>query len=561
MINQYSQYETRDILSLSKSPSYLEYYLKPGSNETGWELYRINGSLGPGPYLQYLQRMFDTYAESDVFPVGKFNQSAIADGNPGTKGVYSDTVLDRTNNKDFKKRCEDGEIIMSPYRRSRITLQCTRSERQISRLIGPSEAWSFISCPVGGSNWVTSISGHKGVRVQYYNPVAKEYGVGNFYLINGVYCYCSSLGRQLVQYTYRYQDGFLNTVDLSALGNNIFQESDNQSQDHVFTQEVLAKANMGDLDLMTAAAELPKTIKSIVDGFYLIAKITRDAKRAEFKLAQSIPDRIKKELIRVKNLEIQKALKRLPSFKQYSRSNPGATLPMYHEFIRDRRDALRNSEEFMRKFESIVRARVLIEVAEATASVWLNYRYNIMPNVYLIRDAGRAIANYEKTYRRYSRKNPKKTDGSLAPELKHTHGFNVVIKRQYELPDDLAKLSRALSADVLVTGYELVPLWSIVFDWFFTIGPMLRALSWNPKFKQNVSCAMYRSSCNGTLPVKDGDVTFYVDVSHEYFRREIINPNSSIGIYWNLELNWKRKLDATAFLFQGTKGSLKSYNS
>lgn len=560
MINQYSQYEPRDILSLSESPTYREYYLVPSSNETGWEVRSIDGSSGPGPYLQYLQRMFDTYAESDVFPVGKFNQSATADGNPGTEGVYNDTVLDRTNNKDFKKRCEDGEIIMSPYRRSGTILLCSRSYRHLGRTTGTSEAWSFIACSEGEGNWVTSISGHKGVRVGYYDPIRQEFRSSNFYLINGVYCYCSSLGRQLIQYTHRYQDGFLNTVNLSALGKSIFQESDDQSQDHVFTQEVLAKANMGDLDLLTAAAELPKTIESIVDGFMLIAKITRDAKRADFKLAQSIPERIKKERIRVKNLEIQKALKRLPSFKRYLRSNPKATLPMYHEFIRDRRDALRNSEEFMRKFESKIRNRVLVEVAEATASVWLNYRYNIMPNVYLIRDAGRAIANYEKTYRRYSRRDPKMTDGGFSSELKHTHGFNVVIKRQYELPDDLAKLSRALSADLLVTGYELVPLWSIVFDWFFTIGPMLRAISWNPKFKQSVSCAMYRSSCNGTISVKDGDVTFFVDVKHEYFRRELINPNSSIGIYWNVELNWLRKLDAIAFLFQGTKGSLKSYN-
>ena len=59
------------------------------------------------------------------------------------------------------------------------------------------------------------------------------------------------------------------------------------AMDDVIITETLSKANDKEIDLLTTLAELPKTAQSILDGFRLIGKITRDAKNREIVLTNS----------------------------------------------------------------------------------------------------------------------------------------------------------------------------------------------------------------------------------------------------------------------------------
>lgn len=117
-----------------------------------------------------------------------------------------------------------------------------------------------------------------------------------------------------------------------------------------------------------------------------------------------------------------------------------------------------------------------------------------------------------------------------------------------------------MNFDVLVTAYELVPLWSIVADWFFTIGPMLRAIQWNPTQDQDKSCAMYKTTASGSYKLTLNGITYTIKVDQRYFRRDIIEPSRSIGIFFAPDLNINRQLDSLAFAFQSFSGNIKKYH-
>lgn len=506
-----------------------------------------------------------------MFPLGKLilSESGTLPVPPADSiSVFGERT--KSINKDFKKRCASGEIVMSPY---------THVKSVASYL--PKDRFSSRRSLNGNYNMNPRALGPEIILKNAwfwdpYYPGRKEYEYPPpCYPLDG---YPVRLRDQVIStpvYQYTETVGYPAdpTVKPSKLNEDIhaFVES-RQTLNNIIIQETVAKANAGDLDVLTALAELPKTLTSIWDGFALIAKIFKDAKRREFKIWATVPQCERRYATIEHKKYIANKLRKIPSFERWSRGKLG-TQPLsslrrdYDEFVFLRKAKIADLETFIQNGNGKWRKRALREVTEAVASVHLNVQYNIKPAVYTIEDSLKAIAEFESTYRRYGT-GPTPEVIQLADDLPFpvsgaifegtaTMEKRVLIKRRYNTGDAFEKLKRVAMADALVTGYELIKLWSIIFDWFFTIGPMLRALPWNQVYEQQKSCYNYKTVIKGKWSWNRDGITHHAHIDYRGFRREIINPHASIGIYWNPEIDITRALSGLSFLFMSLNGTLK----
>lgn len=471
-------------------------------------------------------------------------------------------------NKDFKKRCNDGEIIMSPYVRYRGFCGYHPGDRSKNKRVADFE---LPIAPTMLGPGVTLDSAWYWNR--WHDTKLQERGSISCYAWNG---YPSRLMFETIS-TPRYivtetkghpRDPNVNATNLLHRTHQAVLS--HQNLNHVVIQEVAGKANAGDVDVLTGLAELPKTLESVWDGFRLIVKIFKDAKKKEAKLFASIPSRERRLAVEAHKKMVAKKLSRIPSFKEYQRWHKGRRISQreYDDFVYHRKAVIEDLETFISRSRGKYRARAAREVAEAVTAVHLNVQYNIKPAIYTIEDSIKAIQSFDKEFRRYGT--------GLTPEVIQLQDLlpspvagavfsgtatmkkRCLIKRSYGVGDAFDKLKRVAMVDVLVTGYELIKLWSIIFDWFFTIGPMLRAIPWNQVYREQKSCYSYKTEINGKWTWTDNDgVNHQVLIEYEGFRREIINPHMSIGIYWNPEVDGTRAFSALSFLFQSLNGSIK----
>lgn len=340
-------------------------------------------------------------------------------------------------------------------------------------------------------------------------------------------------------------------------------------------QDVAVKANSGDLDVLTSIAELPETIQSILDGFKLIKKIFVDWKKKLFKL-HSQSDNLSKVLARRKYNElIAKKRRGFPPYNRWKsqrlRAREDASIERWHREREYFLDRLVTFEQYWSRKEAYFRRRAKHELADAIAGVHLNARYNIATNVYMLQDVGEVILNWATEYKRYRDKRVEvnfidfeeliEGQCEFVGDNQRTH--RAFIKRQYDVSNSLEKLGRSLMADVLVTGYEMVKIWSIIFDWFFTISDCLRAINWNPRHRQQASCYSVKTEVHGVLSVTrtvNGEqTTCKCRIDYDGYHRNLISPGAWLGIYWRPQFDLIRQLDALAFFWASNRQTLKTY--
>lgn len=559
MITTYSTYLPRQFTNTSPPAGYREYTLEfvgvSPSNTTGYLMKVYTTEWGP--YARYLQRKFN---ESQGHPCGKFDLTTKADNNPGTSNTSQLRTHLKTPNHEFKKRKNEGEIIMSPYEHSVTTVSVVDAKKTLSNTTISSDHALFVNCPLNATNAVTASDGIKGVFKEYKNP-GGDYGSGNFFFIENTWCRVFSLGFNFSLVKVSEQDGFSGLdVPVAEISQSLLDEAKNVVISDVFVQNILGKANQGDIDALTTLAELPKSAQSIIDGFSLLLRMAREARKGEFKILASLPDRtqrIKEQLFRK---WFKKQIARRPSYRSWKRTRPHGTEKEYHAEMSLRYNMAEWRLRNLDRFNERATVKAQLEIGQAVAGVWLNYRYNILTTKMTIEDALRTFEKWNTIYRRYTDKNGVQQNGSLSALIQHTHKQNCLIKRSYRKETQLKHISRSMNFDVLVTAYELVPLWSIVADWFFTIGPMLRAIQWNPTQDQDKSCAMYKTTAGGSYKLTLNGITYTIKVDQRYFRRDIIEPSRSIGIFFAPDLNISRQLDSLAFAFQSFSGNIKKYH-
>lgn len=175
------------------------------------------------------------------------------------------------------------------------------------------------------------------------------------------------------------------------------------------------------------------------------------------------------------------------------------------------------------------------------ASLWMAYRYGLMPIVYSINDGLDLLEMENRKFQSFR--------GRIdlpAPEFS-ARGYSCVeaptvenrcfLKYGYDLE---SSIHQGLKLNLVATAWELIPL-SFVWDWFFQVGDYLTAM-FTPGVVNQIGCTFsYR--VNGQYVFRN-DKHSVINVDVDYYRNVIINPNSFIGINSEVFISFKRSMDA-----------------
>lgn len=267
----------------------------------------------------------------------------------------------------------------------------------------------------------------------------------------------------------------------------------------------LAEANSGTYDLLTEVAELPETLK------YLIGLIR------DFALAL--------KAVRKKEVEVRKLFR---------------------------------SKEQTRK--------TAYELADALASVWLQFRYAISPLAYSFNDVITTLEEYKRVFAKYRQRqvvDAEPVNLSGLDILSHgdfTTSHKVFIKRSFSPEDIVDALLSLLKVNPLATAYELIPL-SFVVDWFFNIGDYITAMTGTIKYTQEAATYSWKTEGNVIYGKKiilpDGFKPPEIHLEYNSYKRIVIDPKAHTGLSYDPFINWMRQLDALALLWGPTKKILK----
>lgn len=297
-------------------------------------------------------------------------------------------------------------------------------------------------------------------------------------------------------------------------------------------QEVLATANTGALDLLTAVAELPETVESIANALRAVARITGEFKRREFALFDK--HKRKKE-------RLQRRLKNL-------------------------RNNTEKNRKLLRRQERLVLndlKSLADELVTETASLWMWYRYEVMPNAYLIEDGIEYFRDVIRSYEKYRKKVGEHgiqsfdqiLDGWESNSLLSKE-YRAWIKRAYALGSNFAdQVYKHMGTSVLVTAFELVKR-SFVIDWFLTVGDFLRAIVFQPTYEQQAASYSQRTTGFSSSTHLATKATVVINV--DGYERKIIDPCDYTGIYLDIGYDLVRQLDSFAMLWPVLQKKLKS---
>lgn len=267
----------------------------------------------------------------------------------------------------------------------------------------------------------------------------------------------------------------------------------------------LAEANSGTYDLLTEVAELPETLK------YLIG------------ILQDFASALK--AVRKKEVEVKKLF--------------------------------RNKKQT---------ERTAYELADALASVWLQFRYAISPLAYSFNDVITTLEEYKRVFAKYRQRQedyaePVEISGlDILSHDDFVTSHKVFIKRSFSPEDIVDALLSLLKVNPLATAYELIPL-SFVIDWFLNIGDYITAMTGTIKYSQEAATYSWKTEGNVTygknIVLPDGYKPPTVNLSYRTYKRIVIDPRAHTGLSYDPFINWKRQLDALALLWGPTKKMMK----
>lgn len=435
-------------------------------------------------------------------------------------------VKEGTSHENFQKRKAAGEIMMSDYETSKFSIKRTAGLRKGTMIAHP-------RVRLNNSGLVSA-----GILVPKDNSSWPPW-----VLISGTpYRYDGNVYGSIAVY-YRIRSTFGGWAFPPALeGSEVLSAL--RSHKPEVTQmvtEALATINRSSVDVLTAFAEAPKSILSVIRGFRLVADMLRDAKKGQFDLTKAhairkkrMNDRLKTRLAR-----IDKELR-----------NPKLSLK--------RRKALENHRNviYIRHRDTLLKASD--ELASSLADLWLNYRYNIMPNVYLAQDVFDATMKYGRKWI-----TSRGTVGGPAsiPIKDFRMDVDVIsrvtLKRNFS--SRLHNVHSVISNDIFVTAWELVPL-SFVYDWFINFGDLLAAQNYQVTWDQAGSVLSKSIKFNAQVDNRYKTVEYLIEptttIAGFYYKRTRINPNDYCGLVWQPTVGLERQVDLISLAWRPVRSLL-----
>lgn len=218
------------------------------------------------------------------------------------------------------------------------------------------------------------------------------------------------------------------------------------------------------------------------------------------------------------------------------------------------------------------KGRTARQIAQAVASVWMQYRYAIMPISYSIEDVCKALESWKRTYGKVSEKY---VETHTESDIRARFGFSdaddfelsvieastthrCAIKRGYDPRGMVDALLQVLKLNPVTTAWELVPL-SFVVDWFVNIGQVL-TISTAPSFHSQEG-ATYSWKTTVKFTLSHAETGARLVYNHEAYERHVIDPYAEYGLTIGWDLNWMRYLDSIALLLNPSLKVLKTARS
>lgn len=421
----------------------------------------------------------------------------------------------RSNNgKDWSLAKKDPTIIVvSPYSVGRIDIVSTPSKDDI--VLTPSHSYSGLAFSRMGATAVAS------------GPAKGYYHQGGYYI---------DFERALIRVWFDVIDRtYKPPMEPGPILDKLKQSlRDNACIDQGLVTSTVASADTACMDVLTAVAELPETAKSVLSGFKMVVSAIKDLKKGRIDLSKAHKRR--KESIDAGHKSTMSQLtKNLINSKR-----PGERRHWERKIAQEKKNLVRTRESAQREF------------IDALASIWMNFRYNIMPMVYTVEDLQDLVDSYFAMFKTVRDKTTSSFQfelegwtGSHDVGLRHT----CVIKR---LIDPNVRFSSLTKANLLSTAWELIPL-SFVIDWFINIGDLISAVTSPNLSLREGAIYGFKVSESFTFHKENGSE---LNIKIETYDRQVIDPNQHIGVSFNSTLSLFQKVDALALLWQPIKKML-----
>jgi len=288
------------------------------------------------------------------------------------------------------------------------------------------------------------------------------------------------------------------------------------------------------------------------------------------------------------------ALTDLLQFKQTALEFSGAmsgVLSQYRRFISGQSDA-------DLKIAARMAPRDLLKAASRSlrklGSLWLAYRYTIMPLTYSFKDILKVLSGWQITQDRSTKRiSPYSVDpGTLA-------GYQILVDETGEIKvgstvvckytsDKLAQAGKT-SVNIFNTAWELIP-YSFVADWFVNFGDTINSL-FSLDLAESVGCCTairtrktttytgiytrsstvypgavdspWLSTCWPTpLPSRNPAYLTTVQgvlrtIEIDSYSRSLFNRMGAVKLIWNPNLNWRRWVDSAALSNNQLRGIMR----
>lgn len=306
--------------------------------------------------------------------------------------------------------------------------------------------------------------------------------------------------------------------------------------------ETVASANSNSVDVLTAAAEMPETVKETLTAMRSVVTIVNDVKKRRLSVTKSYEAKKRHlESLHSQRLARIEAEIRKPGIKRRAK-------------IKLQKQLDNSLKLRQRDFD-----KAASEFGNALADVWMWFRYSLSPNLYLIDDALDALNALHSVFDTSRSKEQEELTfvhldpaWSVSNDLRRLH--RCMLKRQYVL-DSVAprNIGQVMSANLATTAWELISR-SFVIDWFVNIGDFLTAsLPTDLDYLNQVATYSYKDTGTVTYTNNVGGV---VEYHVEAYERNVINPSDFIGLTFEPALNLFRSVDAVAMLWPSVRNEL-----
>lgn len=244
--------------------------------------------------------------------------------------------------------------------------------------------------------------------------------------------------------------------------------------------------------------------------------------------------------------------------KQWDLLTEFAELPETLLFIREALEKLaKETDEYQIRRRGF--AAAFADDVATLASLWLAYRYAVMPIILSIQDAVRV---FEDVPRRYAEYKAVSTREIAAPFMTGFTGTStmkcvgrVFIKRKYDAMGFIEELLDRVQFNIVASAWEYTRL-SFVIDWALNISDLILALTGDDSCMQEA--ATWSSRAEGSWDYTSMTDGSSCSVLLDFYHRKPIQPIAHVGLSVGNHMTWRRVIDSVALLYQPLRKKLRS---